>query len=167
MNRMQEQVEDFHRATGGFGTIDTEAGRELRAKLIMEEAVETVAALGFEVSAEIVEPNNFQNEHNGKVVARFLKPANFDILEYIDGLCDLLYVTFGGAINIPVNIERHFDEVHRANMNKLTGPKRADGKQLKPEGWVGPDHQKILDRHGKLEEVPWTQEELAWNLNGN
>jgi predicted HAD superfamily Cof-like phosphohydrolase len=30
-------------------------------------------------------------------------------------------------------------EVHRANMAKAGGPKRADGKHMKPEGWTPPD----------------------------
>ena len=44
-------------------------------------------------------------------------------------------------------IERMFAVVTACNMAKLTGPKDALGKQLKPEGWTGPedDLQKILD----------------------
>lgn len=152
MNRFQEAVAEFHHATGGPGTLGTPEGRELRAKLIMEEAVETVAALGFHVTAEIVPPKA-QWETNGEWT--YLGPSEhfvkdypeFHLLDYLDGLCDLTYVVMGGAVNAGVNIERHFEEVHQANMRKLNGPKRADGKQLKPEGWVGPDHQKVLDTY--------------------
>lgn len=39
---------------------------------------------------------------------------------------------------IGVDLRPFFKEVHRTNMNKLKGPKREDGKQLKPEGWKPP-----------------------------
>ena len=35
-------------------------------------------------------------------------------------------------------------EVQRANMDKVGGPVRADGKRLKPPGWQGPDHWPML-----------------------
>ncbi len=37
-----------------------------------------------------------------------------------------------------VDLRPFFREVHRTNMHKLTGPKREDGKQLKPPGWKPP-----------------------------
>ena len=44
-------------------------------------------------------------------------------------------------------IEEVFAIVSNANMSKLKGPKDALGKQLKPEGWIGPEAelQKVLD----------------------
>lgn len=138
-NPFQEAVEDFHNATNQAAGLDTPEKRLLRAKLIMEEAVETVAALGYDVEAEFVGdlPEDIHFFH---------RPGHeFELLDFIDGLCDLTYVTMGGAVNLGIDIKRHFDEVHRCNMAKLRGPKREDGKQLKPEGWVGPDHQRILD----------------------
>lgn len=146
MNRFQEQVQEFHEATGGLGALDTPEGRRLRAKLIMEEAVETVAALGFYASGHFAEPES--KLYAGELIGFFTREyEKFDLLDFIDGLCDLTYVTMGGAVNADINLERHFEEVHQANMRKLAGPKRADGKQLKPEGWVGPDHQKVLDNY--------------------
>lgn len=41
-----------------------------------------------------------------------------------------------------------FEEVHRANMAKVGGPTRADGKILKPEGWTPPDVAGVLRRQG-------------------
>lgn len=37
-----------------------------------------------------------------------------------------------------VDLRPFFREVHRTNMHKLAGPKREDGKQLKPPGWKSP-----------------------------
>lgn len=151
MNRFQEQVAEFSEATGGPETLDTAKGRALRANLIMEEAVETVAALGFEVIGAI--------SNDIETIARFQKTYHeFHLLDYIDGLCDLTYVTMGGAISAGINLERHFEEVHQANMRKLTGPKREDGKQLKPEGWQPPDHERILSLYGPVEHKPWGPE---------
>lgn len=156
MNSMQVAVDEFHEATEQPPGLNTPEKRELRAKLIMEEAVETVAALGFDVDANICDLNTrwSRNEPNASVVARFHKSYDdLNLLGFIDGLCDLSYVVMGGAVNAGVNLQRHFDEVHRCNMAKLSGPKRADGKQLKPEGWVGPDHQRILDTYFRTTEA--------------
>jgi predicted HAD superfamily Cof-like phosphohydrolase len=67
-----------------------------------------------------------------------------------------------------VDLEPHFDEVHRANMTKILGRKREDGKQLKPEGWTGPDHEKILQRQEadaerwkKLEKTFWSSNNMT------
>ncbi len=43
-----------------------------------------------------------------------------------------------GASGLGVDLRVFFYEVHRTNMHKLTGPKREDGKQLKPPGWKPP-----------------------------
>lgn len=50
------------------------------------------------------------------------------------------------ANNLRVKIEPFFLEVHRTNMHKLTGPKREDGKQLKPPGWKPPRISALYDR---------------------
>lgn len=143
MNRWQQAVAEFHRETEGTIGLETAIrDRELRAKLIMEEAVETVAALGFHVTAEINEPTCDPRVTVASFEKLFHEP---DLIEYIDGMCDLIYVVAGSAVAAGVDLEPHFEEVHRANMMKLTGPKREDGKQLKPEGWLPPDHQTILD----------------------
>lgn len=147
MNKLQEAVQEFHRKTGQTDTLATPEARALRANLIMEEAVETVAALGYAVKASIVDPEGFF------LVAEFNKAyTEPHPIDFIDGLCDLTYVVMGGACNADIDFDRHFDEVHRANMRKLEGPKRADGKQLKPEGWQGPDHQSILERYHRPSE---------------
>jgi predicted HAD superfamily Cof-like phosphohydrolase len=147
MNRMQQLVRMFHVATKQrvYDGPPEIHDRELRAKLIMEEAVETVAALGFWVQADIVQPDYFNGERNGHIVARFAKTYDEPhLVDFIDGMCDLIYVVAGSAVVSGVDLDPHFDEVHRANMNKLQGQKRADGKQLKPEGWKPPDHERIL-----------------------
>lgn len=111
MNRMQGQVTDFHRLFSHPVGNKPAIGRpELRCKLIREEAKETCDAI-----------------------------EAGDLVGAVDGICDLLYVTIGAAVEFGVNIEPVFDEVHRSNMAKVGGPVREDGKTLKPEGWKPPD----------------------------
>lgn len=61
------------------------------------------------------------------------------IYDIADAIGDMLYVVYGAAICHGLDMEPIFEEIHRSNMEKLNGPKRADGKQLKPEGWQPPD----------------------------
>lgn len=157
MNRWQAMVHEFHEATNS--AIGTDPGlqhNELRAKLIMEEAVETVAALGFSVHALIDQPG-IPGERAHREVASFHKSfAEPDFLEVIDGLCDLIYVIAGTGVTAGVDLDPHFTEVHKCNMMKLLGPKRADGKQLKPEGWQPPDHARVL-AEAQSGELPWSR----------
>lgn len=68
-----------------------------------------------------------------------------DMVGMIDALCDLLYVTYGAAVCLGVDLEPFFREVHRANMAKQGGPLREDGKQLKPPGWQPPRIRELLE----------------------
>jgi predicted HAD superfamily Cof-like phosphohydrolase len=47
-------------------------------------------------------------------------------------LADLLYVVYGTAASYGIDMEPVFREVHRSNMSKVGGHKRADGKWVKP-----------------------------------
>ena len=157
MNPMQEAVYDFHYATNSTTRDVPElTDPELRAKLIMEEAVETVAAMGFYADAYISHVNPNPEDPWVIEVAEFHKgydEPNFP--DAIDGLADLLYVIFGSAVAWGIDLEPFFNEVHRANMAKLSGPKREDGKQLKPEGWQPPAIQEELDEQLRKAEA-WT-----------
>ncbi|HLJ68543.1 MAG TPA: hypothetical protein VKX16_14405, partial [Chloroflexota bacterium] len=63
--------------------------------------------------------------------------ARGDWYEMIDALVDLLYVTYGTAVEMGVDLEPFFEEVHRANMRKVAAPD--GGKSIKPEDWTPPD----------------------------
>lgn len=116
MDKHQAQVAEFHRALDiPIGETPELRRVDLRCALIAEEAQETVEA------AEAG-----------------------DIVGAIDGLCDLIVVALGAALEWGVDLEPFFDEVHRTNMAKVGGPVRADGKKLKPEGWQPPDIAGIL-----------------------
>jgi predicted HAD superfamily Cof-like phosphohydrolase len=112
----QVDVEVFHR------TLDIPIGRsvkirrpKLRAELIKEESKELIHAI----------------EHD-------------DLYGAIDGMCDLMVVTYGTAVEWGINLAPFWDEVHRTNMAKFGGPTREDGKKLKPDGWLPPDLKKVM-----------------------
>lgn len=132
MHKAQSDVAEFHSKVLKREDPTTPAIRrpDLRAELIMEEACETVFALtGVEVAW------TFQ---------KIFESDKPDLLASIDGLIDLLYVTYGTALEMGVDLEPFWDEVHAANMRKANGPVREDGKMLKPIGWIGPDIAGVL-----------------------
>ena len=123
MTKEQAMVADFHRWFGlsapDLLDVDNFPGT-LRLRLIQEEADEFAAAV-----------------------------RDRNVPEMIDALCDLLYVTYGAAVALGVDLEPFFEEVHRTNMAKIGGHRRADGKWMKPDGWQPPDLKRLLrERHG-------------------
>lgn len=67
-----------------------------------------------------------------------------DLAHIAKELADVIYVTYGAALEFGIDLDAVLAEVHTSNMAKLGGPRRADGKQLKPEGWTPPDIRKVL-----------------------
>lgn len=54
-------------------------------------------------------------------------------------LADVVYVAFGTAHGYGIDLNAALAEVHRANMQKAHGPRREDGKAMKPHDFVPPD----------------------------
>lgn len=141
----QQDVEEFHRVVLGRLDPETPAIRRpaLRAAVILEEAIETYEAIT-----------------GGKVTWSYEGPPaeemKGDLIAAIDGLCDLLYVTYGTAAEFGFDIDPFWREVHRSNRAKAGGRVREDGKQLKPPGWTPPDIAGVLQlvTQGPLPVVP-------------
>lgn len=74
-----------------------------------------------------------------------------DIPGVADGLVDLIYVAIGTAIAYGIDLRPVWDAVQAANMAKVGGPTRDDGKVLKPEGWQAPDIAGVLGRQVPLQ----------------
>ena len=79
--------------------------------------------------------------------------AKDDYEGIIDALVDIVVVAKGTAVMMGIRWGPHFDEVMRANMDKERGPHNARrGEDLiKPEGWQGPDHRKVLNGYATQE----------------
>jgi predicted HAD superfamily Cof-like phosphohydrolase len=60
-------------------------------------------------------------------------------------MADLLYVTYGTAVSYGIDMEAVFREVHRSNLSKVGGYKRADGKWVKPLTYSPADIEPIVE----------------------
>jgi predicted HAD superfamily Cof-like phosphohydrolase len=121
MTDEQRMVAEFHR-TFDIRTASTPAPpdsdtRMLRIRLIQEEFDELRQAL-----------------------------AQEDLAGIAKELADLLYVVYGTAVSCGIDLEPVFREVHRSNMSKVNGHKRADGKWVKPPDYSPACIQPILDQ---------------------
>jgi len=124
MNKVQKGVQEFHEKYGCLTKYEPTMPEPdvllLRSRLIVEEAAE------------------------------FLKAAsNRDMVEMCDAIGDLLYVVYGTAVVMGVNMEPISAEIQRSNMSKDGGGKDSGGKIMK-----GPDFEEP-DIAGKLKEQGW------------
>lgn len=76
------------------------------------------------------------DEEHGELVEAL---ESGDLLAIARELADVVYVAFGTAHAYGINLDVALAEVHRANMQKANGPRRADGKALKPSDFISPD----------------------------
>ncbi len=60
-------------------------------------------------------------------------------------MADLLYVTYGTAVSYGIDMEPVFQEVHRSNLSKVGGYKRADGKWVKPPPYPPADIESVVE----------------------
>lgn len=123
MTNEQRMVEQFHRTfdiiVQSLPTAPDEATKTLRLKLIEEEFGELNEAL-----------------------------SRNDITAIAKELADMLYVVYGTAVSCGIDMEPVFQEVHRSNMTKVGGHKRADGKWMKPPHYSPASLKPILTTQG-------------------
>jgi predicted HAD superfamily Cof-like phosphohydrolase len=122
--------------------------RILRAKLIIEEALETIEGLGVDLFLVSYDQPLRQDGAVSLTRAKLDFEANerFDLIEAVDGCCDLRVVTTGtlSAMGIPDAAVQC--EVDNNNLQKF-GPGhkiREDGKLIKPMGHKPPRIHHIL-----------------------
>lgn len=124
MDNVQQGVYNFHKKyncpVAAFPTIPDPTLLLLRGRLIVEEAAE------------------------------FLKAAsNRDLPEMCDALADLLYVTYGTAVVMGVDMGPISEEVQRSNMTKDGGGHDSGGKVMKGPDFSPPDIGKCLRDQGQ------------------
>lgn len=89
---------------------------------------------------------DFLHEELGETEKAAQTGIPLDSEEVVDGLIDLCVVAIGTLDALGVDPYKAWDEVHKANMSKEVGVKESRPNPLglpdlvKPEGWVGPDH---------------------------
>lgn len=141
----QTRIEEFMEKAGQKlppnPTVPDLDTRILRAKLILEEAMETVEALGVGVgikqSADILHYDNLN----------FFEGNDPDLVEIVDGCCDVSVVTMGTLSACGVGAKPFLEEVDSHNLAKFGpgGYRRDDGKWMKPKDLAPPQIQKLLD----------------------
>lgn len=140
----QQRVEEFMKLAGqevpARITVPSEEVRRLRAKLILEEALETVEALGFHhVGVKDTTVDDYLSN------CQSVEP---DLVEVIDGCSDLKVVTTGtlSAFGVPDLIFQC--EVDNNNLAKFGpgGYRREDGKWMKPVDHKPPKIAELIER---------------------
>lgn len=71
-----------------------------------------------------------------------------DMEGIVDAAVDIPYSCLNVPAVLGIDIDPFWDIVHASNMAKAGGPRRDDGKQLKPKGWSPPDIAGELKRQG-------------------
>lgn len=119
-------------------TIPDENTRKLRASLILEEAFETINAMGFDVVLQDRSPAI------DKLV--FIDCGKPDLEKTIDGCCDLKVVTTGTLSAFGIPDSPFQEEIDKNNLLKVSGEitRDANGKILKPPHWKPPKIKEIL-----------------------
>ena len=99
-------------------TIPSLEIRKLRAKLILEEALETIAGLG--ISLTII-TEDWEDVPNISIDDFIIKQAKGkeNLVSIADGIADSLVVQLGTAVACGIDIEPIFEEVMRSNDSKL------------------------------------------------
>lgn len=120
MNDAQKMVLEFHEQfdihVSPTPSIPDEPTQVLRKRLIQEE---------FEELQEAMQEK--------------------DLSSIAKELADLLYVVYGTAVSLGIDMEPVFQEVHRSNMSKVGGYKREDGKWVKPATYSPAALERILE----------------------
>lgn len=135
MKETQDSVKRFMERSKQAGSA------ELGARLILEEAIETITALGFHPTVKL----------GGKFELAPITVAGtgeraVDLVEAIDGLCDVIYVCLWTACALKVDLTPFMDEVCENNLLKTVNPQFDDnGKLVKPDGHPRPQLQRIYD----------------------
>lgn len=147
----QLRIEGFMRkAKQGLPEFPTEpdsSTRILRAKLILEESLETIwKGLGVKVYRQLDEHESIEIKEEGLQFA-VSSDLGFDLIETIDGCMDISVVTTGTLSACGVPDQPFLELVDKNNLAKF-GPGhsyREDGKLIKPPGHKPPDIQGLLE----------------------
>ena len=133
-----KEVKRWHRERGlpcGEASFEDIKFRKRRARLIAEEFVETIEALGFECGLDIYEeqgPAVFI--HDTPLEGRFLSSPEL----FLDGLADLGVICEGSAVELGWDYNEARRRVQASNDTK---PKTRDGngKVIKGPSFIPPD----------------------------
>lgn len=126
-------------------TMPDEKVRQLRARLILEEALETIKALGVKVFTASSLGNvdkahvRFESSHEAP-----------DLVEIADGCADISVVTIGTLIACGIQDVSLLEAVDQNNLEKFKPGHSINehGKLIKPPKHLPPDIDKVLREQG-------------------
>lgn len=149
----QNDVHEFHLAMGvpveEKPVVPTWEVRRLRARLVTEEFGEFIAGMaGLDPQTSKRVVVFLQGYVNGILNRAIADGRETSLPEVADSIADLKYVLEGTNLSFGIDGGDVWDEVHRANMRKLDGPRDEHGKIQKPPGWTPPDIEGVLRKQG-------------------
>lgn len=144
---IHDALREFHLAmevpTFDTPSVPSTERVQLRARILAEESVlEHMEAIGC---------NEYLISECRDLIEKTIGTARREFTNIVlvaDSLADTIYVAAGSNLEYGIPGHEVFGEVHAANMRKAGGPKRADGKVLKPPGWRPPNIEGVLRRAG-------------------
>jgi predicted HAD superfamily Cof-like phosphohydrolase len=93
--------------------------RKFRLELILEELVELFDASGAEIQLSPGEEASAGEQLNEELQVADITSPEYNIIEMADALGDLIYVTYGMAIEMGIDLDAVVTEIHKSNMSKL------------------------------------------------
>ena len=134
--RTEDGLEGFGQVVPAQPMMPSEEVRDLRARLIMEEALELCEALGCMIEVQ------------GKAV--FIRTfPEVNMVGIADGCADLSVVTIGTMSACGIADVSLLKAVDENNLEKLgDDPNIIDGKLIKPKGHTPPDIMAVLEDQG-------------------
>lgn len=155
-DRPADLVAEFHRVYGMPDRVDEGARADLdferlnmRMSLIKEEVTELVEAVyGRDASNALAQ-----------TLAALPDDLNRDVVETADALADLIYVIYGMALEVGIDLDQVLAEVHSSNLSKLmpdgSVKRREDGKILKGPNFREPRIAAVLENG--IEPGAWSE----------
>jgi predicted HAD superfamily Cof-like phosphohydrolase len=144
---LRHNVYEFHRVVIGgelppSPAVPDEGVARRRMRLIAEEFIEVLEAV-YKGNPTVDEAIREVDQLIELIVTD--APINVNLVSLAHELADLEYVCEGAFLGFGIDSRPVHMEIQRANMAKLGGPIRADGKRMRPPGWVAPDVKSIIE----------------------
>lgn len=150
MRTSEEMAREFHEAIGHPSLYVPapvpDARLLLRIELISSEIAELLCAMVGIRDKEIT-------DYYKRGIKRLALDAYIthrkppDLSDIARQAVDVHVVVSGTSAEFGLPEDEVYEVVHKANMEKVGGPVRGDGKQMRPVGWQEPDVESIIQKY--------------------
>ena len=141
--RVREFMFRARQGVPAYPLLPDDATLRLRAVLLLEEALEQVTAMGFDI--KLIDAERGVASENLQLSK--VRPA--DYVAIVDGCADVSVINTGTMIALGLPDEAVLEAVDNNNLAKFGEGHwfRKDGKLMKPEGHPKPDLPAIIEAH--------------------